>query len=64
MEKEEVDDIFEKIIVGNKEKVDFPEMKRYGIVARIDSGARSSSAHCDKIWIEKMGGSEFYVAIS
>ena len=56
MEKEEVDDIFEKIIVGNKEKVDFPEMKRYGIVARIDSGARSSSAHCDKIWIEKMGG--------
>ena len=46
----------DKIIIGNKEKIDFPDMKRYGIVARIDSGARSSSAHCDKIWMEKMGG--------
>src|SRR5690554_3716293 len=49
-------EIVEKLIIGNKEKIDFPDMKRYGIVARIDSGARSSSAHCDKIWIEKMGG--------
>jgi len=56
MEKEKGDDISEKIIVGSKEKIDFPDMKRFGIVARIDSGARSSSAHCDKIWIEKMGG--------
>lgn len=56
MEKESKADISEKIIVGNKEKIDFPDMKRFGIVARIDSGARSSSAHCDKIWIEKMGG--------
>lgn len=56
MEKEKGEDISEKIIVGNKEKIDFPDMKRFGIVARIDSGARSSSAHCDKIWIEKMGG--------
>ena len=49
-------EISDKIIIGNKEKLDFPDMKRYGIVARIDSGARSSSAHCDKIWVEKMGG--------
>ena len=49
-------EISDKIIIGNKEKISFPEMKRFGIVARIDSGARSSSAHCDKIWIEKMGG--------
>src|SRR5690554_3027416 len=56
MEKEKEEDISEKFIVGNKEKIDFPDMKRFGIVARIDSGARSSSAHCDKIWIEKMGG--------
>lgn len=46
----------EKIIVGNKEKVSFPELKRAHVVARIDSGALSSSAHCDKIWLEKMGG--------
>lgn len=45
-----------KIIVGNKEKVSFPKLKRSNIVARIDSGALSSSAHCDKIWVETMGG--------
>ena len=56
MEKALTEDISEKIIIGSKEKIDFPEMKRFGIVARIDSGARSSSAHCDKIWIEKMAG--------
>ncbi|NEN23655.1 hypothetical protein G3O08_09085 [Cryomorpha ignava] len=56
MEKAPKDDISEKLIIGNKEKIDFPDMKRFGIVARIDSGARSSSAHCDKIWIEKMAG--------
>jgi len=48
----------EKAIVGNKEYVDFPELKRTGIVARIDSGAQTSSAHCDKIWLETMGGKE------
>lgn len=46
----------DKIIVGHKEKIAFPDMKRANIVARIDSGARSSSAHCDKIWIEKLRG--------
>lgn len=45
-----------KFIVGHKEKIEFPDLKRTNIVARIDSGARSSSAHCDKIWIEHMGG--------
>jgi hypothetical protein len=46
----------EKLIVGNKEKVSFPDQKRYHIVARIDSGARSSSVHCDEIWMEEMDG--------
>ncbi len=46
----------DKLIVGNKEKIEFPDLKRKNIVARIDSGARSSSAHCDKIWIERMAG--------
>lgn len=48
--------IGDKLIVGNKEKVSFPDQKRYHIVARIDSGARSSSAHCDEIWLEEMHG--------
>lgn len=46
----------EKMVIGNKEKVAFPELKRRNVVARIDSGALSSSAHCDKIWTETMGG--------
>lgn len=46
----------EKLIVGNKEKVSFPDQKRHHIVARIDSGARSSSVHCDEIWMEEMDG--------
>lgn len=45
-----------KLLVGSKEKVDFPQFNRRGIVARIDSGAQSSSVHCDKIWTERMGG--------
>jgi hypothetical protein len=45
-----------KLVIGSKEKIEFPDLKRRSIVARIDSGAQSSSAHCDKIWIEKMGG--------
>ncbi|MGB6035884.1 MAG: RimK/LysX family protein [Cryomorphaceae bacterium] len=46
----------EKRIVGNKEKVSFPDQNREHIVARIDSGARSSSVHCDEIWEEEMRG--------
>ena len=46
----------EKHLVGNKELVSFPELNRKNVVARIDSGAKSSSAHCDRIWIEKIGG--------
>jgi hypothetical protein len=42
--------------VGNKEKICFPDQKRDNIVARIDSGARSSSVHCDEIWEEELGG--------
>jgi hypothetical protein len=45
-----------KLIVGNKEKIEFPDLKRRGVVARIDSGAKTSAAHCDKIWMERMGG--------
>jgi len=45
-----------KHLIGNKELISFPNLKRKNVVARIDSGARSSSAHCDKIWTEKMGG--------
>jgi hypothetical protein len=46
----------EKLIIGNKEKISFPDQRRYNIVARIDSGAKSSSVHCDEIWEEEIAG--------
>lgn len=46
----------DKIIIGQKEKVDFPKLNRFSITARIDTGARSSSAHCDKMWVEEIDG--------
>jgi len=52
----EAADLENKHLIGNKELISFPNLKRNKVVARIDSGARSSSAHCDKIWIERMGG--------
>ncbi len=46
----------QKLVVGSKEKIEFPDLNRRNVVARIDSGAASSAAHCDKLWIETIGG--------
>lgn len=45
----------DKYVVGRKEKVAFPDLRRRNIVARIDTGAYSTAAHCDRIWTEKFG---------
>lgn len=45
-----------RLIIGSKEMVCFPDQHPRQVVARIDSGAKSTSAHCDKIWTEKIGG--------
>lgn len=41
-----------KFIIGGKEYVDFKEINKKRVVARIDSGAKTSSIHCEKVWIE------------
>jgi len=46
----------DRTVICIKEKVSFPLLKRQNIVARIDSGAKSTSVHCDKIWEETFGG--------
>jgi hypothetical protein len=46
----------EKLVIGNREKVKFPGLSVRKVTARIDTGAKSSSIHCDKVWIEKFGG--------
>lgn len=37
------------IIIGRKDKVDFPELGLYDIDAKIDTGAYTSSIHCHDI---------------
>jgi hypothetical protein len=39
-----------KIIIGRIEKVNFPELKLFGIEAKIDTGAYTSSIHCHDIY--------------
>lgn len=41
--------------IGGKEKVDFAEINKHQILARIDTGAKTSSIHCDKVWVERQG---------
>src|ERR1017187_9212632 len=43
----------DKLIIGRREEVDFPELGLYGITAKIDTGAYTSSLHCYDIREEK-----------
>lgn len=45
----------EKIIIGRKDKVDFPELGLYNITAKIDTGAYTSAIHCHEIKIVRKG---------
>lgn len=42
----------EKIVIGRREYVDFPELNLFGIEAKIDTGAYTSALHCEKIYEE------------
>jgi hypothetical protein len=39
----------EKIIIGRREEVDFPELGVYGLTAKIDTGAYTTAIHCYSI---------------
>ncbi len=41
-----------KTVIGRTEKVDFPELNLYNISAKIDTGAYTSSLHCQDIYEE------------
>ncbi len=45
--------IDDKLIIGRSEEVDFPGLGLFGIVAKIDTGAYTSSLHCYDIREEK-----------
>ncbi len=44
-----------KIIIGRKDKVDFPELGLINIDVKIDSGAFTSSMHCHNIALATVG---------
>ena len=49
----------EKLIIGSKDKVDFPKLKLYNIDAKIDTGAYTSSIHCNNIKIQRKGEKKY-----
>lgn len=44
-----------KLVIGRKDKVDFPELGLYDITAKIDTGAYTSAIHCHEIRIVRKG---------
>lgn len=39
----------EKLIIGRREEIDFPELGLFGIIAKIDTGAYTTALHCHDI---------------
>jgi hypothetical protein len=44
----------DKKCIGSKEFISFPQLNKRNITARIDTGAKTSSIHCEKVWIERV----------
>lgn len=42
----------DKIVIGRVERVDLPRFGLYGLEAKIDTGARTSSIHCADVRVE------------
>ncbi len=48
----------EKITIGKEDLIDFPQLNLWGIRAKIDTGADSSSIHVRRIKVEKRADKE------
>lgn len=46
--------ISNKLLIGGKEYVNFEEINKFHVMARIDSGAKTSSIHCEKVWVKRV----------
>ena len=45
----------QKIIIGRKDRIDFPKLKLTNINTKIDTGAYTSSIHCNNVRLKKRG---------
>lgn len=53
-----------KLVIGGREKIKLPGISRNKVLARIDTGARSSTVHCEKYWLESHKGKKvLYAAV-
>jgi hypothetical protein len=48
-----------KLLIGRKEKVDFPKLRLYGIDAKVDTGAYTSAIHCNSVKAIRRGGERY-----
>ncbi|MFP5471085.1 MAG: ATP-dependent zinc protease [Bacteroidia bacterium] len=46
----------ELIVIGAKERIVFKNALKEKVVARVDTGAKTSSVHCVKFWFDKQTG--------
>lgn len=49
----------QKPVIGRLEKIDLPELSIFGLDAKIDTGAYTSSLHCHKIITELDNGRQY-----
>ncbi len=48
-----------KIIIGTLDRLDFPDFNLFNVPAKIDTGAETSSIHCQRARIIEKDGKEF-----
>ena len=48
-----------KLVIGRREKVDFPNLKLYDMDAKIDTGAYTSAIHCDSVRTVRKNGRRY-----
>ncbi len=49
-----------RITIGRRERVSFPELGLRNVEAKIDTGAYTAALHCSKIWTEENGTALFF----
>lgn len=48
----------EKAVIGSTDKIDFVELELFDLPCKIDTGAATSSIHCEKVHLVKKDGKE------